>query len=175
VNDLSLLGLLNSRLSWFFLSAVTNIARGGYLRLRSDFVEQLPIPDALASFQHLAALAQTCTQDAKGRYKVEADVRHRILDLATPELRKLTGKLENFHALDFTGFREEVKKAFHADIPVKERRDWEVYIAENGAEVRRLTAEIEAAEREIDAIVYKLFDPSSEEIALLEASLAGQY
>jgi hypothetical protein len=38
-----------------------------------------------------------------------------------------------------------------------------------------LTAEIEQAEREIDAIVYKLFDLSAEEIALLENSLAGQY
>ena len=106
---------------------------------------------------------------------IQAETRHRILDLAPPELRKLTGKLENFHALDFVGFREEVKKSFRVDIPVKERRDWEAYIAESGAEVRRLTSEIEAAEREIDATVYKLFDLTAEEIALLEASLAGQY
>jgi hypothetical protein len=77
-------------------------------------------------------------------------MRHRILDLAPPELKKLTGKIENFHELNFAGFREEVKKAFRADIPVKERAGWQVYIAENGAEVRRLT------------------------VALLEASLAGQ-
>jgi hypothetical protein len=33
----------------------------------------------------------------------------------------------------------------------------------------------EAAEREIDAALYKLFDLTPEEIALLEGSLAGQY
>ena len=41
--------------------------------------------------------------------------------------------------------------------------------------MRALTAEIEAAEREIDEIVYRLFDLAAEEIALLEASIAGQH
>jgi hypothetical protein len=41
--------------------------------------------------------------------------------------------------------------------------------------VHTLNAEIENAERDIDAIVYSLFDLTPEEIALLEASIAGQY
>ncbi|TDX67437.1 TaqI restriction endonuclease [Methylosinus sp. sav-2] len=42
-------------------------------------------------------------------------------------------------------------------------------------EAARLSAEIESREREIDAIVYDLFDLSTEEATLLEATLAGQY
>lgn len=38
-----------------------------------------------------------------------------------------------------------------------------------------LTAEIETREREIDALIYELFDLTAEEIALIEASLHGQY
>ena len=57
---------------------------------------------------------------------------------------------------------------------MKERADWEKYLFDNAGEVRRLTAEIEASEQEIDAIAYSLFDLTSDEIALLEASLAGQ-
>ncbi len=41
--------------------------------------------------------------------------------------------------------------------------------------MKRLTAEIEAAEREIDAIVYDLFDLTPDEIALLEGAIAGQH
>ena len=41
--------------------------------------------------------------------------------------------------------------------------------------VRRLTAEIIEAEREIDSIVYNLFDLTPDEIELLETSLKGQY
>ena len=38
-----------------------------------------------------------------------------------------------------------------------------------------MTAEIEAAEREIDTVVYRLFDLTPNEIASLKTSLAGQY
>jgi hypothetical protein len=72
-------------------------------------------------------------------------------------------------------FQAEIKKAFKADIPLKQRNEWESYLREEGARMRRLTAQIEEAEREIDAIVYKLFDLTPDEIALLESSLAGQY
>ena len=41
--------------------------------------------------------------------------------------------------------------------------------------MRKLDTAIEKAEREIDAIVYRLFDLTADEIALLEASIAGQY
>ena len=45
----------------------------------------------------------------------------------------------------------------------------------DGEEAARLSTEIAMREREIDAIVYDLFDLSTEEAALLEATLAGQY
>ena len=77
--------------------------------------------------------------------------------------------------MSFTEFRAEIRKAFKAEIPLKERGDWETYLAENAAEVNALTARITAAEREIDAIVYRLFDLAPEEIALLETSIAGQH
>jgi hypothetical protein len=40
--------------------------------------------------------------------------------------------------------------------------------------VKKLTTHIETTEREIDAIVYKLFDLTPDEIKLLEDSLEGQ-
>ena len=65
-----------------------------------------------------------------------------------------------------------MKRAFKADIPVSERDQWEKYLADNAREVKRLIAEIETAEREIDAIVYRLFDLSKDDIALIESSIA---
>ena len=166
---------LNSRLAWFFWKSLTPEIRGGFIRFKAQYVSLLPLFPFGGDLLAIVELGRKCFESAARRRQIQAEAQHRILDLAPPELKKLTGKLENFHELDFAGFREQVKKAFHADIPVKERGDWEVYIAEKGAEVRRLTSEIETAEREIDAIVYKLFDLAPEEIALLEASLAGQY
>ncbi len=128
-----------------------------------------------AARDRLAALAQTCTDAARARFEVQSAVRRRLLDLAPPERAKLTGRLHDWHELDFASLRAEIKRAFRADIPVKERGEWEAYLAENAARVKSLSADIAAAEREIDAVVYKLFDLTPDEIALLEASLDGQY
>lgn len=174
--DQTLLGLLNSKLAWFFFTAITNIARGGYLRLRTEFVEQLPIPDiSQATRAVIEPSAQAATDSAAARHTVDCDVQRRIqTDLGGG--RKLTRKLEGWHrAPDFAAFRADVKKTFGAEIPLKERADWEAWLAENAAEVHRLTAEIAAAEREIDAIVYRLFDLTPEEITLLETSISGQH
>jgi hypothetical protein len=102
-------------------------------------------------------------------------VRHRILDLAPADRRKLSSKLESWWELDFGGFLAEVKRALKVDLPLRERGEWESFLAENRAAVDRLTVAIESAEREIDALVYQLFDLTDEEIALLESSLEGRY
>ena len=175
-SDPELLTYLNSKIAWFFFSAVTNIARGGYLRLRTDFVEKLPVPELVEhTRKKLAALGETCAKAARERYAIQSAVRRRILDLAPPARAKLTGRLENWHTLSFAEFRAAVKQAFRVDIPLKERADWEAYLAENRARVLGLTTDIDAAERKIDKIVYALFDLTPDEITLLEASLAGQY
>ena len=143
--------------------------------MRVQYVEKLPISDILqGDDERLAALGQTCTDAARKRWEIVAAVRHRILDLAPPERRKLNGKLENWRELDFARFLAEVKKAFHADVPLKQRGEWETYLADNAREVRALTDQIAAAEQEIDRVVYDLFGLTPDEIALLESSIAGQ-
>ena len=173
-----LLPVLNSRLVWFFLFSVSNPMRGGKwrLRMKTQYVSRVPIPHVPpAARDRLAALGQTCTGAAQKRFTIQSAVRRRILDLATLERAKLTGKLHNWFELDFPRFRAEVKHAFGAEIPVRERGEWETYLSENAAAVKSLSDEIATAEREIDVIVYELFDLTPDEIALLEASLEGQY
>jgi len=174
---LELLALLNSKAQWFVLFALSNPLRGGTwrLRLKTQYLKQLPIPAIPPSTgERLTTLAQTCTDAARARLDIESAVRRRLLDLAPPG-RKLNTRLHDWHELDFPAFRVEIKRAFRAEIPVKERAEWEAYLADNAAQVKTLSAAIAAAEREIDAIVYALFDLTNEEIARLEASLEGQY
>ncbi|QGJ76210.1 hypothetical protein CN068_20295 [Sinorhizobium meliloti] len=65
-------------------------------------------------------------------------------------------------------FRSEVKKAFKSDIPLADRSDWEDWFKRDKEKIGRLTADIAAQERNIDAIIYSLFKLTSEEIHLLE-------
>ena len=72
---------------------------------------------------------------------------------------------------DFSAFRAEVNKVYKADIPLKDRSDWEDLFVAGKAEIEKLNAEIKRNEDEINAIVYGLFDLTKDEIALLEQSI----
>ncbi len=174
-NAFDLLAYLNSRCGWYFFENLTPEIRGGFVRLKTQYVSQLPIPDMPPDVRaRLASLGQSCTEAARRRHDIQASVRHRLVtDLATGDRRKLTGRLENWHDLDFAGFMTEIAKAFGADIPLKQRAMWESYLAENRAELATLSSDIRASETAIDQIVYALFDLTPDEIALLQASLDG--
>lgn len=171
-----LLSLLNSKLIWSFIEGISPAVRGGFHEMRVQYLTTAPIPEiSRANRGRLMQLGERCTTSASRRLLVQESIRHRILDLAPPERKKLSRKLEEWWTLDFAEFRDEVKRVFRSEIPVKERGEWEAYLAKNAADVHALDAAIENAEREIDAIVYQLFDLTPKEIALLEGSIEGQY
>lgn len=168
-----LLGLLNSDALWFTLLSQTTVARGGYYRFKAQYIETLPIPPATdaqkAELADLAARAQTA---AEARYALQQAITRRILDLATGGAAKLTERLKAWWDLpDFAAFQAEVKKALKSDIPLKDRNDWENWIADNRNKIHALTAEIARIEGEIDAKVYALFNLTPGEIKLLEANI----
>ncbi len=167
----SVVGYLNSKLAWFVIKALTPKAQGGYARFQTQYVEQLPLLNAILSSRDLEASSKRCHALTEQRLKLQNAFIRRIPDLCPPTREpKLSTKLKEWWALpDFSAFRAEVKKAFKADIPLSDRSDWEDWINRDRAEIARLTAEIAQAEAQIDSIVYDLFDLTRDEIALLES------
>ena len=166
------LAVLNSKVIWFVFKAMTPLARGGYYRAKTQYIQTLPLPSMSAetaqALDHLARLAQS---SAEQRLKLQRALTRRIPDLC-PMGRdpKLTTRLQEWWTLpDFASFRAEVKKQFKADIPLTDRSAWEDWITRDRAEIARLSAEIAKAESQIDSIVYSLFDLTPDEIALLES------
>ncbi|MEQ1538210.1 MAG: N-6 DNA methylase [Sphingorhabdus sp.] len=168
-----LLGYLNSTLFWFFFSSLSPEIRGGYARLIQQNVVQTPIPPATdAQKAELGALAEAAQTAAEKRYALQQEITRRIPDLATGTATKLTERLKAWWDLpDFAAFQAEVKKALKSDIPLKARNEWENWITENRTQIHALSAQIAAAEAEINAKVYALFNLTLEEIALLEANI----
>ncbi len=60
---------------------------------------------------------------------------------------------------------------FQGRIPVKERSDWEDLFNAGKAEIAKRTAQIKRNEDEINAIVYRLFGLTDDEIKLLESAI----
>lgn len=173
-SDAFLLAVLNSSTTWYYFGLVCTALRGGVWRLllQSIYVETLPIPDATPEQKaELAALAERAQAAAEARYKLQQDFSRRIPDLATTET-KLSTKLKEWWALpDFAAFQKEVKKTLKADIPLKERNDWQDLLDDGRTRINALSAEIKSTEDQINAKVYALFDLTPDEIALLEANI----
>lgn len=167
---------LNSQVSWFLLLSKANPLRGGVwrLRLKAQYVEPLPVPDASADEKEIiGGLATKVQMAAEERYNLQQAITRRVPDLAgNPANAKLTAKLKEWWTLpDFAAFQKEVEKALKARIPLQERNEWENWITTSRAEIHALTAEIARLEAEINAKVYALFDLTPDEIVLLEANV----
>ncbi len=168
--DLFLLGLFNSNLYWFFWLGICTFLRGGFLRLKAQFLDLSPIPSSTEDQkQAIAQLAEKCQATAELRYQKQEAVRCRIPDLC-PQNReaKLTTKLKNWWQLDFSQFRSEIKKVFKQDIPLQERNDWEQWLKQEQTEITKLTAQLDTLEQKLNTLVYELFALTPEEIKLIE-------
>jgi hypothetical protein len=169
-----LLALLTSKVIWFILSNLAPQVIGGSREVRVQYVETLPIPCASPADEvTLGELAKAAQTAAKKRYQLQQEISRRIPDLAAdPASVKLSTALKEWWTLpDFSAFQREVKKGLKAEIPLRERNEWENWITTSRAEIHALTAEIARLEAEINAKVYVLFDMTQDEIALLEANV----
>lgn len=81
-------------------------------------------------------------------------------------LEKVSAKLKNFYELDFDGFIKELKQK----VSPKVKMEWLEVFEETQKELASLKAQIEATDSEINAAVYKLYELTAEEIAVIENS-----
>jgi hypothetical protein len=175
-----LLGVLASRVIWYSISQLSQSfgERAGVQRYRlfTQTMSRLPIPDApTVDRDAISALALTITEHARARYAVHRQTRHRILtDLGAPGAT-LNQKLTAWWELDFPGFLAQVRAALKREIPVRQRDDWEGWLAEQRAEHARRTAEIVRLETQLNQRVYDLFGLTLAEIKLIEESTKYRY
>lgn len=178
--DYYILGILQSRITWSVISQIClhNKFRDGLWEYHTQpqFISRLPIPDAPeAEREAIGALALRITEAAKERYALHRRARRRIQgDLGTAG-KGLNQRLTAWWELDFSTFREELRKVFKREIAVKERDDWEEWLAHQRERHATLTAAIVAGETKLNTRVYQLFDLSPDEIRLIEESTKYQY
>ena len=178
-DDKYLLAILQSRVIWFAISqmCVPLRLRAGLwqYQLKSQFISRLPIPTPTDDVRAIIAqLAQDISANAKARYALHERVRRRISqDLGGGG--KLNQKLSAWWERDFAGFRAEIHKHWKTDIPLRDRDDWQEWLASQRAKHAQFTAAIIAGETQLNAQVYGLFGLSAAEIALIEASTKYEY
>lgn len=160
-----ILALLNSRLInvWF-----KKIYTSG-LEIKVNQLRTIPIPVSDVSHEQirvaLSSLAdKMLTLNADLQKSVQRFLK-RVQENLNPA--KISSTLENFYTLEFADFVKELAKQ-KVKLSLKQQDEWEEYFAEYKTDCVALSEEIATTDNEINRLVYKLYDLSDEEIAIVE-------
>ena len=86
------------------------------------------------------------------------------------EIERFSNKLQNWHELESKDFLKELQKA-KVKLGLSEEAEWLQYFNEQKEKAQTLKSEIEKTDKEIDQMVYQLYDLTDDEIAIVENSI----
>ena len=136
--------------------------------IKPKYIEKLPIPV-------LSLLKQTpLIEKADVIIKLNKEIQEVIQRFQRAIQRKFTledlpGKLKNWHLLNYPEFIIELDK-IKIKLSLNEEAEWESYFLQESKKAQELKSRIEATDKEIDLMVYKLYELSDEEIRIVETS-----
>nr|WP_318716586.1 N-6 DNA methylase [uncultured Treponema sp.] len=166
-NILTYLTILNSKLMWFFLSNTGYTLRGGYFTFKTKYLENFPIPDLTNS--QFSTINSQLTSLADKMLTLNESLQKKSTNFLkvvkqTFALEKVSAKMESFYELDFDGFVKELKQK----ITPKLKLEWLEVFEETKKSLQEIQTQIAATDKEINALVYKLYDLTDEEIKIVE-------
>ena len=83
------------------------------------------------------------------------------------DLEKLSTKLQEWYLLDFSDFIKELKR-LKVKLSLSQESEWEEYFLEEKSKAVAIDSEIKNTDKEIDSMVYRLYDLTDEEIKIIE-------
>lgn len=166
-----LLCLLNSKIMTFFYNykyGSTKIG-GGYIDLKGEQIKnflvyniplekQKPFIEKANIMLELNKELQNKIQKFKNRLSSNFD------------LKEFSKKLENFYKLDFKEFLKELGKQ-KIKLSLSEQDEWEEYFENYKINILKIENQIEMTNKEIDTLIYNLYNLTPEEIEIIENNL----
>ncbi|MGJ0335384.1 Eco57I restriction-modification methylase domain-containing protein [Aliarcobacter cryaerophilus] len=163
------LTILNSKIMWFFLKNTGYELRGGYFTFKTNFINPFPLPK-LENLEEQKPFIQKADLMLELNKKLQELKQNFINEL---NLEKVPTKLQKFEELDFDDFVKEyakAKKLKFAD-KLEERNfknEWQRLFENDKKEVLEIQNQINITDKEIDQMVYKLYDLTDDEINIVE-------
>ena len=182
VDEKYYLGILNSKVMWFFLKNTGTELSGGYFRFKTNYLKPFPLPEISENNQKIIEKVNLQLHDNK-LFQV-LDTKFQTYLKSQFQLEKLSKKLQNWHDLEFSDFIKEVNKAIKSNnkelvkkelppiavLTKLDEMDWmEVFTVKKTA-AQALKTQINQTDKTIDAMVYELYGLTEDEIAIVENS-----
>jgi len=188
------LGLLNSKLIWYYLintcASLGDPKNGGRLNMQRIYLETIGIPNEILNNE---SKLSEITKVLNGLYQNYNNIldKYRVYIQSSMVISKLSKKLENWYELEFGEFIKELNKAIKATnrqmakdtaaginidnvalppLTKKDEFEWLELFEENKKKAQELLQQIAQTEKEIDLMVYALYGLAPEEIEIVENS-----
>jgi type I restriction-modification system DNA methylase subunit len=170
--------ILNSKLiGWYHNTTSPKAKKGLFPKILVNDVKNLPIKEiSKENQQHLIVKADKMLelnqQLQEKKYKFLNRVKDNLNIGLKPDVNKsaeikISKKLKTFYNNDFKTFVSELKKQ-KVKLSLVQQDEWEEYFYSYKTEINQLQAEINRTDKEIDQMVYDLYELTEEEIKIVE-------
>ena len=161
-----LLSILNSLFIKSYWQSRFSDNKELFPKVKGYQLKQIPIPDITNTDQlPFIELAVKMLELHKELYNTQSKFISRIQ--SNFQLENIPGKLEKFYDHDFKTFMGELKKQ-KVVLSLKDQDEWDDYFNSYKHDINTLQTEIAKTDREIDQMVYELYELTEEEIAVVE-------
>jgi type I restriction-modification system DNA methylase subunit len=165
-DNVFLLPILNSKLTYFYLKSIASTLQGGYLDFRRPYIETIPvkIPSNTSDYENISTLLINLNIDFKEQLqKFQRTIQRKF------NLEDLPKKLQDWYLLTYAEFIKELAKK-KVKLSLSEEAEWEDYFETESKKAQDLKAQIDKTDAAIDQMAYELYGLSEEEIRIVENS-----
>lgn len=167
VDEKFYLGILNSKVMWFFLKNTGTELRGGYFRFKTNYLKPFPLPRIPSNpellINNVNSILSLNKQFQQISHKFSRSITRKF------EQETLSKKLQDWYNLSYPEFIKELAKQ-KIKLTLSEEAEWEDYFNQEKSKAQNLQSEISKTDKEIDQMVYELYGLSEEEIKIVEGN-----
>lgn len=167
ISLLYILALVNSNLlSWYGKMKLPNFGKDIFPKLNPNDIKLLPIKDISSGEQQpfilKTGLIISKIKDLQEiRNKFQRSIQRKF------SLEELSNKLQDWHLLSYPDFIKELAKK-RVKLSLSEEAEWEDYFIQESKKALEIKHQIETTDKEIDRMVYELYELTEEEIGIVE-------
>jgi REP element-mobilizing transposase RayT len=162
INDLSILALLNSSLCKYYYN---KMLKGGVSVLPED-IRTFPIfsfneTNQIEIVEHSQQMLVLNREIQELSQKFQRSIQRKF------EIDELPKKLQDWYSLSYAEFIKELAKK-KIKLSLAQEAEWEEYFTQEARKAQALKQQIDTTDKEIDQMVYKLYELTDEEIKIVE-------
>lgn len=162
-----ILTIINSKLlGWYHNKTSPKANKGLFPKILVNDVRNLPLVN-ISSEKQQPFIEKADKMLSLNRELQDLSQKFQRMVLRKFDLEKLSTKLQEWYLLDFSDFIKELKR-LKVKLSLSQESEWEEYFLEEKSKAIAVDSEIKNTDKEIDSMVYKLYDLTDEEIKIIE-------